>query len=103
MTKMTISKVKTNNMINFKQYDKENPHIYDLFKKYTFEAIEKGFSHYSAKGIFEQIRWHTKTRGKDTFKVNNNFHADYGRKFMEEFENYKGFFRTRKLKQGRVK
>lgn len=57
-----------------------------------------GFKIYSAKGIFEIIRWHTSAHGNDGFKVNNNYHPDYARKMMREFPSFYGFFKTRNLK-----
>lgn len=83
-------------MKDFKTYDKENPEIWHQFKKFAYQAKKKGFQHYSAKGIFEIIRWHTATEGNDGFKINNNYHADYARKMMATFPSYEGFFRTRK-------
>jgi hypothetical protein len=88
-------------MIDFKKYDNENPQIWEQFKKYAFEAKVKGFTNYSAKGIFEIIRWHTAVSGNDAFKLNNNYHADYARKMMHEFPLFEGFFRVRELKASR--
>ena len=85
-------------MIDFASYDKENQAIWGLFVKYAIEAKEKGFKNYSAKGIFEIIRWHTGVSGNDGFKLNNNYHADYARKMMRMYPNFQGFFRTRTLK-----
>lgn len=83
-------------MKTFNQYHQENPIIWEKFKELTFKAIEKHFKNYSAKGIFELIRWHTKGDIKsDGLKINNNYTADYARMFMNEFPQYKGFFRTR--------
>lgn len=88
-------------MIDFKNYDKENPKIWDEFKKYAFQAKKREFKNYSAKGIFEIIRWHTDTKANDFFKLNNNYHADYARKMMSEFPEFSGFFRVRELKAKR--
>ena len=89
-------------MIDFKKYDEENPQIWKAFKKYSFIAkTKRKFKNYSSKGIFEIIRWHTATEGNDAFKLNNNYHADYARKMMEEFPEFKGFFRVRELKAKR--
>jgi hypothetical protein len=85
-------------MIDFKTYDKENPQIWNKFKKYSFEAKEKGFSNYSANGIFEIIRWNTDLQQRDKYKVNNNYRPDYARKMMKNFPEFKSFFRTRTLK-----
>jgi hypothetical protein len=90
-------------MINFEKYDKDNPQIWKAFQKFAWEAKSKGFKNYSAKGIFEIIRWHTgvASNGNDVFKLNNNYHADYARKMMAEFPVFDGFFRLRELKAGR--
>jgi len=89
-------------MIDFKNYDNENPKIWDAFVRYSFDAKQKGFDCYSAKGIFEIIRWHTGITGNDGFKLNNNYHADYARKLMDKYPTFIGFFKTRKIKTGRV-
>ena len=76
----------------------ENPQVAKLFVKFTMEMIERGFKHYSVTGIFERIRWETDVaddHGRSTFKVNNNYKAWYGRRFMEVYPQYDGFFRTR--------
>lgn len=89
-------------MINFQQYHNDNPEVWNQFKLYTFRTKERGFSNYSANGIFEIIRWHTGVKiGKDGFKMNNNYRADYARKMMDEYPEFKGFFRVRELKTAR--
>jgi len=89
-------------MIDFKKYDEENPQIWEAFKKYSFIAkTKRKFKNYSANGIFEIIRWHTVVSPKDKYKMNNNFRPDYARKMMEEFPEFKGFFRVRELKAKR--
>lgn len=89
-------------MTNFELYDELNPDVWEAFKKFSDEAKnEKGFLHYSAKGIFEIIRWHTTVRALGKYKLNNNHAPDYARKMMKEFPEYKGFFFVRKLKTER--
>lgn len=92
--------------INFDEYHAKNPHIWEAFKKYAWEAKRKGFKNYSANGIFEIIRWHTPVAAEGhppQFKIGNNFRPDYARKLMDEDpENFAGFFRTRALKAPRV-
>jgi len=85
-------------MIDFKMYHSENPHIWEAFKKYSIKAMNKGFDHYSANGIFEQIRWHSKESGNDGYKINNIYRPDYARKMMAEFPHFKNFFRIRETK-----
>jgi hypothetical protein len=89
-------------MVDFEKYDKENPHIWAKFVDIAFQAKNKGFKRYGAKGIFELIRWHTKVSGNDAFKVNNNYAPDYARKMAIKYPEFEGFFRVRELKAKRV-
>ena len=77
----------------------ENPQVYELFKRFTFEAIGRGHNRLSAWLIVNRIRWETtvETLGGD-FKISNNFIAYYARLFMEEHPEYRGFFRTKAMK-----
>lgn len=88
-------------MINFKKYDVENPQVWAQFKRFAFEAKEKGFKNYSAKGIFELIRWHTAVHGTGNYKISNNFTPDYARKMMANYPEFEGFFRVKQLKAKR--
>lgn len=78
------------------EYDQINPHVFELFKKYSRIALEAGRDQYSANAIFERIRWHTdiETKGEE-FKISNNYRAFYARKLMAEDPAYKGFFVTK--------
>lgn len=87
--------------MKFNNYHQENPQIWEAFKKYSFEAKQRGFKNYSAYSIFEIIRWHTDVSARDKYKVNNNYRPDYARKMMEEFPDFKDFFRVRELKAKR--
>lgn len=82
----------------FCDYHEKNPQIWEAFKRITLETIRKGFKHYSAKGIFELIRWHTSIGGTGDYKLQNNYTPYYARKFEDEFPQYKGFFRKRESK-----
>ena len=88
-------------MKTFEQYHKEHPQIYKAFINYAYEAKKKGFDTYSAKSLFEIIRWHTPIKADGVFKINNNYAPDYARKMMNEYESFKGFFRVRELKAKR--
>lgn len=82
----------------FPAYHLQNPHLYDLFKKYTMEAISSGRNNFSAEAIINRMRWDSLVSGNDSFKINNTYKAFYARMFMNEFVQHKGFFRTRKSK-----
>lgn len=79
-------------------WHKKNPHVYELFKKFTLIAIDRGHKQMSAWLIVNRIRWETsvETSGND-FKISNDFIAYYARLFMHDYPQYEGFFRTKRL------
>ncbi|RZD49903.1 MAG: hypothetical protein CXT67_09710 [Methanobacteriota archaeon] len=82
----------------FEEFHSQNPRFYNLFNSFTYHLIGKGFRNYSAKCIFERIRWETdqaNSEGQSDFKVNNNFASFYSRLWMEKNQKYSGFFRIR--------
>ena len=81
----------------FKAFHRENPHIYELFKKFTLQSISRGREHFSARTVLHRIRWYTdvETVSPDGFKVNNNWSAFYARLFERDFPEHIGFFRNR--------
>jgi hypothetical protein len=83
----------------FDKFHSENPQVYELFKRFTFEAIKKGHSCYSADAILHRVRWETSIMTTDQeFKINNNHVAFYARLFMDDNPEYAGFFETRHRK-----
>ena len=74
-----------------------NPHVYELFEKFTFDVIRRGYSNYSANAIFERIRWHTEIETDGEFKLSNNNRAYYARYFHAMNPEHDGFFRTKQL------
>ena len=82
---------------SFEKYDAENPHVWKLFERFTFEAIDSGRRYFSISLITERIRWelYITTKSDDGFKINNNHRAFYSRKFMERHPQWSGLFRTR--------
>lgn len=82
----------------FQKFHHENPQVYELFKKISYQAKSKGFQNIGAQFIGEVMRWETgvKTTG-DIFKINNDYLAYYARMLMEQEMGFKNFFRTRKV------
>ena len=81
----------------------ENPHVYVLFDKFTWQVIRAGFNRYSARAIFHRIRWYTNIETSDpTFKLNNNHSPYYARMWMEDHPEFPEFFETRQLRTGIV-
>lgn len=81
-------------------YHNANPKVWKLFKKYTFIIIASGKSTYSAKAIFERIRWYHDIEGRDDrgFKLSNNHTAYYSRMFVSAFPEYRDFFRFKRVR-----
>ncbi len=82
----------------------KNPHVWDLFEQFTFQAINKGHKHCSAWLVVNRIRWETtiETTGND-FKISNDFIAHYARYFMALHPQHEGFFKTKQLKEEKFK
>ena len=80
----------------WREFHAANPHVYDLFEEFAFEAIKAGRERYSIKTILELVRWHTDvtTRSVDGFKLSNNHTAYYAREFHRRNPEHAGFFKT---------
>lgn len=84
----------------FQQYHKKHPEVYQTFVKLTLQTIKKGFKRFSARGIFQVMRWLRKGEIKDDgYKYNNNYTPYYVRLFEHDYPMHVGFFEKRKLKQ----
>jgi len=80
----------------FAGFHAENPKIWELFVKFTFQVIARNLAHYSADAVVHRIRWFTniETMG-DPFKINNNFVTCYARMFHRTYPEHYGFFELR--------
>jgi hypothetical protein len=91
-------------------FHQQHPEVWKLFVKFTFDRINRGFKHYSARAIFHRIRWETdqaKDVAENEFKIGNNHSPFYARAFMRSYPQYgptldkddrvveQGFFRIR--------
>ena len=86
----------------FEAFDRENPHVYELFKALALKARAAGRQRYGAASIFEVLRWSmtVETRG-DQFKLNNNYRSRFARKLVsEDPELWGDFFQLRRLRAG---
>jgi len=65
------------------------PRLWELMQRFSFEAVQAGFKHYSARTIFERIRWHEQVERRDNeFKVNDHWPPYYSRVFMWAYPQY---------------
>lgn len=96
MTQPTLFDLPEKKLHKLLQYHYENPHLYQAFKKYTFEVIRKGYKYFGAQMIIEKIRWEEViTANNSEFKISNDIAALYSRLFMKEYPTYAGYFRIR--------
>lgn len=68
-----------------------------MFVSYARQAKKRGYERFSAKAIFERLRWYSQmeTDTDEEWKLNNNFTALYARKAIEAFPEFNGFFQLR--------
>jgi hypothetical protein len=77
----------------------ENWHIYQRFELQALDLIGKGWEHFSARTIVEEIRHYTRhaERGSDAaFKVNGNWVPDLGRVFTICYPEHAGLWEYRR-------
>ena len=77
----------------WKQFHEENPHVYALFKRFAAEAKARR-DRFSARVIWERMRWYTSIETADDYKLNNNHAPYYARLLMLEDPAYEGFLRA---------
>jgi len=82
----------------FDNFHEAHPEVYQMFVQFSISMINRGYASYSTNSIIERIRWEKDVGGDgvNQFKINNNHAPFYSRKFMEQYPQYDGFFRTRK-------
>ena len=85
---------------SFIEFDKKNPHVYQMFRDMTFRVIEKGVKKASAKTILGVIRWHFNFEvvTHTEFKINDAYTAYYARKFIRKHEEYGYIFNLKRLR-----
>jgi hypothetical protein len=87
-------------MNRFNNFNRDNPEVYELFKRFTFQAINKGHTRLSAWMIANRIRWETQIETvNDDYKISNDYIALYSRKFMKDYPQHDGFFRIKPMKR----
>lgn len=76
-------------------YHKKNPQIYEMFKKFAFQAINSKRPYYSSEMIINRVRWETMIKADKGYKIANEMKAFYSRLFVLEHPSYKTFFKNR--------
>lgn len=82
----------------FRAFHAENPHVYELFKRFAFEVIARGHKRYSSRAVWYRLRWHVAFETTDPqFKLNDHHTPYYARLFMAQHPEHVGFFETRRV------
>ena len=82
----------------FETFDRENPHVYRLFDRFTLQAVNAGRTRFSAWAVVNRIRWFTSIETTDQdYKINNDFIALYARKFMRLHPEHGGIFSIKEM------
>ena len=93
-------KEETTLLNRFTDFHDKNPEVYELFVRFTFEAIKRGHKRLSAWMITNRIRWETTVVTVNCeYKVSNDYIALYSRKFMRDYPQYDGFFKAKEMKR----
>ncbi len=93
-------KKETTLLNRFTDFDEKNPEVYELFVRFTFEAIKRGHKRLSAWMIANRIRWETTIVTVNCeYKISNDYIALYSRKFMKDYPQFNGFFRIKEMKR----
>ena len=87
----------------FAAYHRENPHIYEGFKRLAFEMRSTGRTKYSSKLIINVLRWETdlRARGDVEFKISDRFQSMYGRLLAYHHPEFEDFFNFRSVGKNR--
>lgn len=85
----------------WKKFHFANPRVWSLFQMFAYQAIDAGYSRYSADAILHRIRWHVTVETKgDDYKINNNHASFYSRLFTHCYPRWANLFERRKLASG---
>ena len=83
----------------FMDYHTENPHIWEAFERFAWQAINSGRTRLSADLIINRLRWETMlTSIGEDYKINDHYSADYARIFIEKYPQHREFFKLRNRK-----
>ena len=84
--------------VAFEQFHAENPHVYELFTRFSFEAIDRGRTRYSARMVWSRMRWHVDFETtEESYKLNDHHTPYYARLFMADYPEHSEFFETRRV------
>jgi hypothetical protein len=85
--------------LRFLDYHAKHPHVFIVFERFALEAIAAGRKKIGAGMIYERMRWYFSIEtGREKYKLNNNYRADYARMFAAKHPEHRKIFETRDRK-----
>jgi hypothetical protein len=90
-------------LAKFKQFHKDNPQIYEAFKRFSYEIKNSGRAKYSHWMIANRVRWNfdTMIKGDYDFKLSNDYITIFARLLVWNCPEFEGFFTLKKCKKNR--
>ena len=91
---------------SFDIFNKNNPHIYELFEMKAMTAVKLGKRKISSKLILNVIRWENFIDTDDKlsrYKLNDSYSSHYARLFAEKNPKYSTVFNYRALRSTQPK
>lgn len=83
----------------FSEFHEQNPQVFRLFKRLCQQMWRAGRRRYSARTIFEVMRWnHDLSTSGDAFEINGDFVPIYARLLVYHHALFEGFFEFRQVK-----
>jgi hypothetical protein len=87
----------------FEDYHKQNPQVYAAFEKFTLQVIGTGRKYFSARAIYERMRWYSLIEDNSvTFKISDHPMPFYARLFERNHPEHAGFFRKKRCEADKV-
>ena len=80
----------------FLKWHKENPSVWEEFKRLTLEAIARG-KKVGAKAVMERVRWEVEIEKGGDWKANNSYTAYFARAFAIKYPLHKDYFEFREV------
>lgn len=83
----------------FKEYHEKNPHVWEEFKRLAFQMKATGRNKYSAKVIYNVMRWNSDIKATgEVFKMPDQYHAMYSRMLAHKHPEFLEFFNFRSVR-----
>ena len=80
------------------KFHRNHPRVWNLFYHYAKEAKLAGRKKFSARMIWERMRWYCEIESKEEYKLNDHYPPYYARLLMLWCEEFEGFFSIRDAK-----